>query len=323
MLSAASPRHTKHSARTTRRDSACTDLTPCAATVHQHTAQPGSSVHRKTARHVHARGHMGSGTHGWAQAVSSQKRVCIAHVPSLLRSSLRSLPGRCARLRSVVMHGHARSVLSLHRPVGVDPLFSRVSGSLPAPLAQSLRDAELDTATTLLDYRRSTADQLKDEMSREGLTSQPASPGATSSSTTPLHTGMVYILKFSNGCVKRAATPKPTTVLFCRSVQLSGWWNLLPCGGELATQTAESSVSCSRVEMVDVSVAGLSNGLHVSRKPSVPVLLDGLPRFPEIEKFKTCEEVGFVSRVHLLSGEVRSVTAALKVQEEVQEIEDE
>ena len=41
----------------------------------------------------------------------------------------------------------------------------------------------------------------------------------------------------------------------------------------------------------------------------------------------TCEEVGFVSRVHLISGEVRSVTAALKVveevQEEVQEIEDE
>ena len=40
----------------------------------------------------------------------------------------------------------------------------------------------------------------------------------------------------------------------------------------------------------------------------------------------TCEEVGFVSRVHLLSGEVRSVTTALKVveemQEKVQEIED-
>ena len=33
----------------------------------------------------------------------------------------------------------------------------------------------------------------------------------------------------------------------------------------------------------------------------------------------TCEEVGFVSRVHLLSGEVRSVTTALKVVEEVQE----
>ena len=32
-----------------------------------------------------------------------------------------------------------------------------------------------------------------------------------------------------------------------------------------------------------------------------------------------CEEVGFVSRVHLLSGEVRSVTTALKVVEEVQE----
>ena len=42
---------------------------------------------------------------------------------------------------------------------------------------------------------------------------------------------------------------------------------------------------------------------------------------------KTCEEVGFVKRVHLLSSEVRSVTTALKVveevQEEVQEIEDE
>ena len=41
----------------------------------------------------------------------------------------------------------------------------------------------------------------------------------------------------------------------------------------------------------------------------------------------TCEEVGFVSRVHLLFGEVRSVTTALKfveeVQEGLQEIEDE
>ena len=40
-----------------------------------------------------------------------------------------------------------------------------------------------------------------------------------------------------------------------------------------------------------------------------------------------CEEVGVVKRVHLLSSEVRSVTTALKVveevQEEVQEIEDE
>ena len=40
-----------------------------------------------------------------------------------------------------------------------------------------------------------------------------------------------------------------------------------------------------------------------------------------------CEEVEVFSRVHLLSGEVRSVTTALKVveevQEEVQEIEDE
>ena len=32
----------------------------------------------------------------------------------------------------------------------------------------------------------------------------------------------------------------------------------------------------------------------------------------------TCEEVRFVSRVHLLSGEVRSVTTALKVVEDVQ-----
>ena len=41
----------------------------------------------------------------------------------------------------------------------------------------------------------------------------------------------------------------------------------------------------------------------------------------------TCEEVGVVKGVHLLSGEVRSVTTALKavedVQEEVQEIKDE
>ena len=41
----------------------------------------------------------------------------------------------------------------------------------------------------------------------------------------------------------------------------------------------------------------------------------------------TCEEVGFVSLVHLLIGEVRSVTAAPKVVEDVQEglqeIEDE
>ena len=41
----------------------------------------------------------------------------------------------------------------------------------------------------------------------------------------------------------------------------------------------------------------------------------------------TCEEVGVVKGVHLLSADVRSVTAALKVveevQEEVQEIEDE
>ena len=41
----------------------------------------------------------------------------------------------------------------------------------------------------------------------------------------------------------------------------------------------------------------------------------------------TCAEVGIVRRPHLLSGEVRSVTTALKVveevQEEVQEIEDE
>ena len=41
----------------------------------------------------------------------------------------------------------------------------------------------------------------------------------------------------------------------------------------------------------------------------------------------TCEEVGFVSRVHILSGEMRKVPAALKiveeVQEKMQEIEDE
>ena len=74
------------------------------------------------------------------------------------------------------MHGHVRSVPSLHGSVGVDLLFSRVLGSLPAPLAQSLREAELDEAATLRDYPWSTADQLKDGMSREEL---PAPSGAT------------------------------------------------------------------------------------------------------------------------------------------------
>ena len=41
----------------------------------------------------------------------------------------------------------------------------------------------------------------------------------------------------------------------------------------------------------------------------------------------TCEEVGVIKRVHLLSGEVRRVATALKevedVQEEVQEVKDE
>ena len=41
------------------------------------------------------------------------------------------------------------------------------------------------------------------------------------------------------------------------------------------------------------------------------------------DELSKCEEVGFVSRVHLLSGEVRSVTTALKVVEEVQEEEHE
>ena len=48
---------------------------------------------------------------------------------------------------------------------------------------------------------------------------------------------------------------------------------------------------------------------------------------PNKEECSLCEEVGFVKGVHLLSGDVRSVTTALKVveeaQEEVQEVEDE
>ena len=38
-----------------------------------------------------------------------------------------------------------------------------------------------------------------------------------------------------------------------------------------------------------------------------------------VQPLRSCVEVGFVSRVHLLFGEVRSVTTALKVVEEVQE----
>ena len=76
---------------------------------------------------------------------------------------------------------------------------------------------------------------------------------------------------------------------------------------------------------------------EVSRRhPSVecrtvaPILVQGWDHFEAGmmgRRCISCEEVGFVSRVNLLSGEVRSVTAALKVveevQEEVQEIEDE
>ena len=60
---------------------------------------------------------------------------------------------------------------------------------------------------------------------------------------------------------------------------------------------------------------GLCEGLHMNLHE---VVVLGL---------RTCEEVGVVSGVHLLSGEVRSVSTALKVveevQEEVQEIKDE
>ena len=52
---------------------------------------------------------------------------------------------------------------------------------------------------------------------------------------------------------------------------------------------------------------GLREGLNMSlHEVVVPGLI-------------TCGEVGFVSRVHLLLGGVRSVTTALKVVEEVQE----
>ena len=52
---------------------------------------------------------------------------------------------------------------------------------------------------------------------------------------------------------------------------------------------------------------GLCEGLDVS-------LLE-----VEVLGLITCAEVGFVRKVHLLSSEVRSVTTALKVVEEVQE----
>ena len=60
---------------------------------------------------------------------------------------------------------------------------------------------------------------------------------------------------------------------------------------------------------------GLCKGLYISLHEVVVFALI------------TCEEVRVVKGVHLLSGEVRSVTTALKVveevQEEVQEVEDE
>ena len=65
-----------------------------------------------------------------------------------------------------------------------------------------------------------------------------------------------------------------------------------------------------------------------SEPHAVPVFHDDFSRGCfDAQTHAICEEVGVVKGVHLLSGEVRSVTAALKVveevQEEVQEIEDE
>ena len=182
------------------------------------------------------------------------------------------------------MHGHVRSVPSLHGPVGVDLLFSRVLGSLPAPLAQSLCEAELDEATTLRDYPRSTADQLKGEMSREGLTSQPAPSGATSSTTAPSiygHRLHHQVLEWTGEKGGDPKTDKGDLLSLGATVSVV---ESSPLRGALATHTDKSSGSFSPVEMVNASDPELAVGLHVSRKTGVSVLPDGLL---EIEKFKT------------------------------------
>ena len=68
----------------------------------------------------------------------------------------------------------------------------------------------------------------------------------------------------------------------------------------------------------------------VRAKQEMPSSKNHLPRdtaYRQLQCLKTCEEVGVVKRVHLLSGEVRRVATALKiveeVQEEVQEVKDE
>ena len=96
--------------------------------------------------------------------------------------------------------------------------------------------------------------------------------------------GTDYIIKFSNGREKRAATQKPTTVIFCHWVPLSVLSNLFTGGKGLASQTAKSNGSFFPVEMVNTSDQELAVGLHVSQKTSVCVLPDGLH---ENEQFKT------------------------------------
>ena len=97
--------------------------------------------------------------------------------------------------------------------------------------------------------------------------------------------------------------------------------------------------TCSGIRL-NASVSKKSSRVHFKKASCLPdscskqevnvsTLLLGVRMVVSIMKFivRLCEEVGVVKGVHLHSGEVRSVTTALKVvdevREEVQEIQDE
>ena len=113
---------------------------------------PSHSDTHYTARHVYGRVAQGIRTHGWAIAVSSQKRVSrSAFCPFLLRSFL---PDAGVHVSvTYTMHGTARTNLSASGRV-YDVSFGRIFQGLPGQLRVALEEAQLDGPTLLRDHPR-------------------------------------------------------------------------------------------------------------------------------------------------------------------------
>ena len=101
------------------------------------------------------------------------------------------------------------------------------------------------------------------------------------------------VKSFSNVNVERAPLPS----------QAAGSWQGWQSWGASSSSWDESKsdIKCQEAEKV------MSHCTRVERSEGIP----------DVKIVRRCEEVGFVNGVHLLFGEVRSVTAALKVVEEV------